>query len=618
MKKLGVLSLLVLLLLSACAKEPTEPGVDLELQREMNQLFSQLDFVQARSLLQGKMAKGLADPTVLGNYGFMEYKIFQDYGRAKKALTRATRLAPDSPDMHMLMGEMYFHQGQYSSSIAKLNTAAELSGTAAGWNNELAKIYYLMGKAYRSQGDSSSAIESLETSVQYNPFRTETSTLLHQLYVEDMNYSRAYEIWKIGNSIVDGADPLLARIAECNELYQQALAGIATPKEMAELYSELRLYDEALVEYTRAAEENGEDLEVNKELNRIEIFIEFRNKLALFMEDYYRERCQGGVEFNDYPKLAPIYSKIAALLGEEPGQSKSWVNNVNDKVEREFGVGLDFIMDSGVLFGLNFGYVVDDFTTRVSQWGSTGNFRLIVLRDMVSNGLISWLSDGAGGVGGWNLGDNLMFAVQDSSGTILTSLDLLDEDKRTASLHTAKEYDGTLSGKEPAEIFFSKTLVHKLAENQINAEIKWADEAGIAEELRGSYIITKYQNNYLFTTIIVHEGQHALDKYFPNTWYGELEYRAKLSELAYGELQYRTLANLHTPAAGTDVHDQHTAANTRVFEDIIQHILDNSEQYPEINSNQNIMIQLDKLSQEQLKQIAIAVFEDKYPDEMYQ
>lgn len=618
MKRAFIFSLIVILLLSACSfkRNSTEIVVDIELQREMGQLFNQLDFLGARALLQSKQ-KGLADVNILANYGYVEYKIFQDYKSSQRLLERALRLAPESADINMLMGEMFYSQGKYNDALTYLNTAAELYGAADGWNNELSKVNYLLGKAYRDQGDHTRAIASLEASIQYNPYRTEASMQLHQLYVEAMDYQRAYEVWKIENRIIEGADHFLTRILECNELYQQALVSGANHREWAELYSTLRLYDEAGIEYNRALDENGQNPDIVRELERIETFVEFRDELALFFEEYYRERSRGGDEFNDYPRLAPIYTKIAAYFDEELGQSKSWIGKINGRIEQEYGVGLDFIMDSGVLFGLNFGYVVDDISTHVSQWGSTGEFRLIILKNMVSNGLMSWLSDGEGGVGGWNLGNNLMFAVQNSTGNILNTLDLLDKATADAFRRSAVEYDGILDNKKPGEVFYSKTLIHDLSAKQLSVEMQRAEESGIPVELRETYIIHRYQDSYLYTTIIVHEGQHALDKYFGNTWYGEAEYRAKLSELAYGDLQYRTLANLHSPALGTDIIDKHAEANTRVYNDIVQHILSNSSKYPEIDSTRNVMLQLHQLTEKQIKQIAIEVFEASYPGEKF-
>jgi len=610
-------------MVSACSPEaepePEEVAIDNELRREMSELFGLLEFSQARTLFQDKMAKGLADVEVLLNYGFTEFKIFQDYASAESVFKRAVKLDPENPYLYMLMGEMYLDQGNYGEAIATLKTASDLlEPSEEEWNNVLSKIYYLMGKSFNAMARHDDAIDNLEAAIKNNPYRTEASMLLHQLYVIKEDYQQAYAVWKLENGVVQGSEISLPRVAESNNLYTAALATEISHKGMAELYSRLRLYDEALLEYSRASAEIGEEPSLAGEMERISTFIDFRDELAAFFEDYYRERCQGGSEFNDYNKLLPIYEDISVLLDEKAaGGAKTWINKLNDKIEEEFGVGLDFIMDSGVRFGLHFGYVADDISTQVSQWGSTGEYRLIILKNMISNGLMHWLSSGDSGVGDWNLGDNLMFAVMYSTGAMVDNLRLLNREFATSARQEAEEFDN-IQDKGPTEIFFSRTLLHELTLKQLNTEVAKAEGAGVPQELWGDYVINRYQKDYLFTTIIVHEGQHALDKGLSSKWQGEYEYRAKLSELAYGELQYRTLANLHSQSLDTSATDTHARANARIFQDFVQHILENEDKYPEIDTSQNIMVQLPYLSEGQIKKIAIAIFEANYPGEHYQ
>jgi len=236
---------------------------------------------------------------------------------------------------------------------------------------------------------------------------------------------------------------------------------------------------------------------------------------------------------------------------------------------------------------------------------------------MISNGLMHWLSSGDSGVGDWNLGDNLMFAVMYSTGAMVDNLRLLNREFATSARQEAEEFDN-IQDKGSTEIFFSRTLLHELTLKQLNTEVAKAEGAGVPQELWGDYVINRYQKDYLFTTIIVHEGQHALDKGLSSKWQGEYEYRAKLSELAYGELQYRTLANLHSQSLDTSATDTHARANARIFQDFVQHILENEDKYPEIDTSQNIMVQLPYLSEGQIKKIAIAIFEANYPGEHYQ
>ncbi|MEW5784122.1 MAG: hypothetical protein AB1767_03395 [Bacillota bacterium] len=110
MKKPVIISLILLIftlpiLAAACGpvNESTEVVIDMELRREIDQLFGRLEFEQARSLLQDKMDEGLTDVVALANYGFMEYKIYQNYGTAINILEKAIKLDPDNARLYATM-----------------------------------------------------------------------------------------------------------------------------------------------------------------------------------------------------------------------------------------------------------------------------------------------------------------------------------------------------------------------------------------------------------------------------------------------------------------------------------------------------------------------------------
>lgn len=621
MKRVLPILLSLILLTAACSskKIPPEVVIDNELRAEVSQLFSQTRIKQARDLLKAKVDEGLTDVVLLQNYAFIEAKVFQDYDAAKAALTKALKLDP-SPGVYASLAEVYFYQGRYDLAISELERALELKDIRDDqWDNELSQFYFLLGRCYRAAGDNVKAIASLEAAVNHNPYLSDASGLLHRLYVEEGNYPMAYEAWKISNYIFEKAEPLLASTAVSNNLYQAAL-DVEAPnhKTMAELYFSLRLYDEAMLEYSRFSGSNNpaeEDIWA-----RVSTLVEFRDQLAAFFDEYYRERWQGGPEFNDYPRLVPIYELLAPLYGEiqlDAGP-QAWVNKLNHKLEEDYGLSVSFLSAGGVAMGLHLGYVAEDLKTQVSQWGTSGDFRLVVLRNMVSNGLFRWFSNGTYGVGGWNLGDDEMYVILDSSGSILETLRFLkDGDLEEFRLRSNEEYQQWLGGRGVSELFYSPFLISEFKARQVESQRERAKNAGFTPLQQKITIVNVYQASIL-TNIIAHEGQHALDQNFSALVYGEYEYRAKLSELAYGDLQYYTLANLHNPTLGLDTRkDVHGAADSKVYESIVNYIAENSARFPEIDPDKNIMLQLPKLSEEQIRLIAIEIFMAQYPGSVY-
>lgn len=220
-----------------------------------------------------------------------------------------------------------------------------------------------------------------------------------------------------------------------------------------------------------------------------------------------------------------------------------------------------------------------------------------------------------GGVGGWNPSGDEFVAVLDSNGRVLEMMAFMDEEWLGSILPSLAQ---PIEGKGAKEIFSSQALVFEMLAKQVNLEAERARAEGTLEDDVMIYVANRFQDNYLATTIIVHEGQHALDdNWFSSEWFGDWEYRAKLSELAYGEQQFHALANMHHPGLGTEINDMHSIANSRIYTEIVRHIYDNAQQFPEIDTTKNIMMQLVALDEEQLRQIAIAIFETSYPEEQY-
>jgi hypothetical protein len=83
-------------------------------------------------------------------------------------------------------------------------------------------------------------------------------------------------------------------------------------------------------------------------------------------------------------------------------------------------------------------------------------------------------------------------------------------------------------------------------------------------------------------------------------------------------MQFMCLNQFYSSDLGMEVNNTHTRANTQVFKDIVQYIYDNSRKYRQIDVKKNILAQLTKLSDDDLKAIAIEIFQKNYPDEKYQ
>jgi len=186
---------------------------------------------------------------------------------------------------------------------------------------------------------------------------------------------------------------------------------------------------------------------------------------------------------------------------------------------------------------------------------------------------------------------------------------------------TLKEFGGFQEEeeREPLEIFFSPNISFMFIDKQITIETEKARAKGISDSELQSYLFFRLEKDFTLKTNIIHESQHAIDKKTGAAfkWSGESEYKAKLSQMAYGDMQFMCLNQFYSSDIGLEVNNTHTRANTILFKDIVRYIYDNSSKFHKIDINKNILAQLGELSEDDLRGIAVDIFQKNYPDAKY-
>lgn len=609
--------------------EMSKSQEDFQLRKELDSLYGQFEFNEYKKLLDKEYKEGIKDVDVLHKYAFIEFYLYDEYDKAYDIAVEAIKLEPGKSTSYLILGEIYFNKREYKKAIESCEKAIKNNDNYKKnkWDYEMSMTYFLMAKAYLKLDKGNKAIDILEKCREVNPYHMEANSLLHRLYVQKERYDKAYDVWKTDNYIIDGKEPILKGIKDSNELYKAALKDKKNHYKIADLYTDLLLYDEAKIEYEKALKNDKSNKGIQSKLNDINIFITFRDELKAYFDDYYKRRCVEGESVQSnlykgvYKDLNPIYEKITVLFPDinfnEGIITRAKINKANRKIEEKFNAKIEYINANKAYFGCHFGYIVDDFSTKVSQWGRERDLRVIVLKNMVSNGVWDWLTNGDAKVGGWSNGTDVIVSVLRGNAVGIYPLMILDDEYRKKELDDAAKYDGDLSKKAPLDLFYSKTLDNQFMIKALDYEAQKAKEEGYLDTELKNYMCNRNFEHFINTPIIAHEGQHALDsKYHVNfTWLGENEYKPKMSELCYGDMQFTTLNQFYETSIGSDMKDTHTRANTQVFRDIVQYIYDNSEKYPEIDTSKNILLQLIKLEGEDIREIAIKVFEGKYPDE---
>ncbi len=211
---------------------------------------------------------------------------------------------------------------------------------------------------------------------------------------------------------------------------------------------------------------------------------------------------------------------------------------------------------------LHAGHLVQDEHARVEQYGQSAELRFIAIDNMISNGFESWLWDGWAQAGGWAPDEVTIVQVRSAyTSDPISALRrarpgpvrerFLAQIERAGPIESAALANGAI-----VSLTATSDRLELLALDEIVARAGASDEAFLAEYWRAS----------LQHSIFNHEGRHVLDKArhrgLGSLSDTELEYRAKLSELALSDYPRLALSNISGGALGDNPHGR---ANTRVL-----------------------------------------------------
>jgi len=145
----------------------------------------------------------------------------------------------------------------------------------------------------------------------------------------------------------------------------------------------------------------------------------------------------------------------------------------------------------------------------------------------------------------------------------------------------------------------------------VDEAVKRAQTLSLSRDETEAYVMNLLFDHYYTTTTVIHEGQHALDGMHGKYQQWELEYRAKLSEIVFGEMPFLSLSDLMSQDIG-NMKLPHGKANTKVFKDIVEYIFKNKAKYPAIDTKKSILMQLGDIESATIKSIAREIFLTNY------
>ena len=275
-------------------------------------------------------------------------------------------------------------------------------------------------------------------------------------------------------------------------------------------------------------------------------------------------------------------------------------------LEQHFGAHYT-LGNTGGTISLHYGHSMIDESRHIEQYGNSIDIRYTSLVLLASNGYQSWFWDGYAAAGGWATAKQII-RVKDEYVPNTKEWEILNNSKKNSeflqSTKEAEENDAKLANDE--QIVFHASVSKRMQLTSLKRLVNQANITGSDMQQQLKFV------NYLSQTqlendIYIHESRHAVDQsigIIPGKQYPAemLEYRAKLSELSLGPIPYFALSRMM--AANIGDASGHGIANTNIIRLYVEWMKNNPDSIQKLDHNMPMILQIDKLSINQIRIIA--------------
>jgi len=449
----------------------------------------------------------------------IEWRIFRDFGAARKSLQPL-----ESADGLIELSRIALDQHDYAAAVAEARHAiAAAKKKKEKWHATLQLGLAIVFDPHASEAALRGVVDSMRELIATDGPYIGSARLLTRAALRAHDGAAALEGINAYYHVSAFSGPPNA-IAAGHAALAAALPKWNGSPDIADALAAIRFFDEAAIVAPR-----GEIADYAAALRRIEAAT----------NEYYRQIALG----NEKPD-----NLRAALQREKKSQA----------LVPRFGTYVN-IGKTGSHIDLHMGHIVTDTTLRVEQYGHTASVRFIALDSMVSNGYSQWLYDDESGDGGWATATEIYQVRQRYADGPLHNWALVFDDEVRAEdvrkTNEETERDRTRAKENPIQYFpgLAQRLQRQYLE-RVAAETKSRDA-----------FLARVEREQFLSSIVLHEGRHAIDRASGQKYQGwEMEYRAKLSEIALAPAPREALAGIVDNDIGGE--GTHAKANAHLAE----------------------------------------------------
>lgn len=460
---------------------------------------------------------------------------------------------------------------------------------------------------------------SLREIVEAEPGLLKPSLLLLKVSLLVKDGETALKAWKSYYRIFDNNHEN-KRLNECFEILRQLLPRLRPEREglsikksvlLSEALAKSMMFEEAVI----IAHMAGDPELLPAYIREIIAYNYFISDLRELTDDYYLQTANK----LDNAKDRYIMNFIALLDRYSRDMNISWIpesdlsitkavdkiNQVSAFLEKRYGAYMLLGETSGY-FDLHYGHKILETKDKVEQYGHSAYINFIQLDMMVSNGFQSWAWDYRMQHGGGVVG-NKVFQVRPPYAEASIKIFNRIYNEREKLIWLEQMNKASKKDLETAESI-PYAYLSGMAER-----IKYREVMKLYEKLKKKYrafdelkfaFITKLDEITVKSSIYAHEGRHIIDIEMGVNDLVQREFQAKLSEVIFSKMPFFSLIG---PIYGSDMgaDTSHGQANLMIIKGIINWMECNSHEIKDYRDDLPMILQLDKLSDRQLRSILI-------------
>ncbi|HKW09004.1 MAG TPA: hypothetical protein VJO33_01415 [Gemmatimonadaceae bacterium] len=545
--------------------------------------------------------------------GVIDWRFYKDAGSARLHFGAALATKSDTPATLIEMARLATVEGRYREAFALADRARVSAGDDVARRGAILQMGdAVSGSALATRlGDdvgspaervdttaAAAAVEALSQLLRETPGRAEEAKrlLLAALDAGDGSAAaravQSYFLIDVGEGTMHTSLPrTVAELERELPLWRGDSTSRAVRTQLATLLVEARLMDAAVLVTPPGTHTD------------IVAYVQYCRRIARRAEDYYRRSLVGEAQHDELTR-----SYIHATRDLWPrltwnGAPPQFFPTAGDvELSRRFGTLLELGVTGGY-YDMHMGHVIADGERTVTQYGHSARVMFIMLDGMVTNGLQSWAWDDAGGHGGWQRRDTIV-QVRPIFVEHAVSLWVSADTTRRAHERENIAIDSTVDWRLAAadSIAYLPGVAARLRRDGRDALLDSLRRAGVPDSLLGATFVRVTSRLIRGSSIVAHEGRHAIDDQLRTATKlstEEREFRAKLSEIAFAARPKIVMSSIMHPNIGDAT--PHGRANARVMLGLIRWMRAHRSMIPGFDVARPILPQLPLLTDAQLR-----------------